>query len=52
MKFKWTDIKNKKIDGIYWVIDHNTILDYAYFGEQFDINLDGINLQIGSVIIQ
>ena len=51
MKFKWSKIEQDTFEDIKRIVDHNNLLAYLYFNEEFKVHTDASDLQLGAVII-
>ena len=51
LKFKCMTVEQKVFDDIKGIIEPDTLLEYPYFNEQFDIHTDDSYYQLGVVII-
>ena len=50
MKFKWTQVEKYAFDEIKRIVDHNNLLAYPYFNEEFKIHTYARYFQLGAVI--
>ena len=52
VRFKWTKIEQNTFNKIKRIVDHDTLLTYSYFNEEFKIHTNDSNFQLGAVISQ
>ena len=52
MTFKWTKNKQDAFNKIKRIMEHNTLLTYPYFNEEFNIYTSARNFQLGAAITQ
>ena len=52
VQFKYTDVKQKRFNGVKRIVAHNTLLSDPVFNKTFDIHANYNDLQLVEIISQ